>query len=104
MLVNRMVEVIENNMRLIIKLGDHTGFSSNFREWISEKTNADIRKIKTKYDRYPDPIFVETVYEVTPISNNAEIVIKIRDDNDYDLGYHITTLKYRFNGQKWECE
>jgi len=104
MIVNGMVEVLENGKRLVIKLGDHVGFSSSFMEWISESIDANVKKIASKVDRYPNPIYVEYVYEIQPLSNHAEIKVTIRDDNDNNENYHYDYMYFKYNGKNWESE
>jgi len=102
MVVNNMVEMISNGEKLTIKLGEHLGFASNFMEWIEKINNANAKKIKTECDRYPNPIYCEETYEITPLNSNAEIEIIIRDDNNNNEGYHYDYLYLKFNGKNWE--
>ena len=102
--MNNMVEIVENGKKLVIKLSENLGFSSEYKEWINEVKNANVKKIGSKLDKYPNPIYSEETYEIEPLSNHAEFKVTIRDDNEYDLGYHIDYMYFRFNNGKWESE
>ena len=100
MIVVNMVQVLENGKKLVIKLGHSTSTASDYGEFFSKQVNVNVKKIKHEYDMN----IIETVYEIEPQSNNAEIVVTIRDDNPYDMSYHHDFVYFRFNGQKWTSE
>ena len=97
-MVKGMVEVLENNKKLIIKLFHSTSMASNFGERITEKRNVEVRRIRTTYDMN----IVERTYEVIPLNENAEVKITIKDDNPNNWSAHTDHIIFRFNGQKWE--
>jgi hypothetical protein len=99
-----MVEIVENGKKLVLKLSENLGSVSEYKEWINEVKNANVKKIKTKLDRYPFPLYAETTYEIEAISDNAEIEITIRDDNQNNDSYHYDYMYFKYNGQKWESE
>ena len=99
-----MVQVVENSKKLVITLSENLGYVSEYKEWISEVKNANVKKIKTKFDSYPFPLYAETTYEITPLSDDTVITVTIRDDNNNDWGYHFDYLKYHFDGKQWTSE
>ena len=100
MIVNSMVKVIENGKKLILQLSHSLSVASSYAEIFLEETNVNIRKIKHSYDMN----IVEDTYEIEPLVNNAKIVIMIKDDDPFDLSYHIDRMVFQFDGQKWTSE
>jgi hypothetical protein len=99
-----MVEILENTKKLVIKLSEHMGFVSEYAEWVSKEVNVNIKKLSTKFDRYPFPLFCEETYEIEPTNDNSMIEITIRDDNQNSDSYHYDYMYFKFRNGKWESE
>ena len=98
--MNSMVEILSNGKNLILKLSHTLSVASSYAEFFSGEKNVEIKKIESKRDMN----VIETVYQVEPKNNNAEITVIIKDDNQYNWSYHHDFIYFRFDGEKWTSE
>ena len=100
MIVVNMVQVLENGKRLVLKISHSLSVASSYAEFFSEQTDVEIKKTKNERDMN----LQESIYEITPKSNNAKLIVTIKDDNPTNWSYHFDYLIFRFDGEKWEIE
>jgi len=95
-----MVEILQNGEKLVLKLSHSVSVASSYAEFFAQKINVDVRKIETKKDMN----IIESIYEIIPINKDAKFIIMIKDDNPYDLSYHIDRVFFYLWGKNWESE
>jgi hypothetical protein len=100
MIVSNVVEVISNGKKLVLKLSHSLSSASDYSEYFDTKVNVETRRIKTERDYNVE----EQTYEITALSNDAEVKITIIDDNPFDMSAHTDHVIFRYNGEKWESK
>jgi len=95
-----MVEVLENSIKLVIKLSHSLSTASDFGEFFSEKLNVEVKKVKTEWDGNTEDI----TFEIEPKSEKSQVTITIRDDNHTNWSYHHDYVIFTFNGKNWDSK